>query len=39
VKPATTLATCVRDKMPGWKVQVPPRAGVWVNVAVKLRSK
>jgi hypothetical protein len=39
VKPVTTLATCVRDKMPGWKISAPPHAGFWVEVGVKLKSK
>jgi len=39
VKPATALATCVRDKMPGWKIAVPPHAGFWVKVGVNLKSK
>lgn len=39
VKPASTLATCVRDKMPGWKALAPPHAGYWVKVGVNLKSK
>jgi len=39
VKPASTIATCVRDKMPGWKVLAPPHAGFWVKVGVNLKSK
>ena len=39
VKPATTIATCVRDKMPGWKASAPPHAGFWVKVGVNLKSK
>lgn len=39
VKPATTLATCVQVKMAGWKLSVPPRAGFWVKVGVKLETK
>jgi protein-tyrosine-phosphatase len=39
VRPATTIATCVRDKMPGWKALAPPHAGFWVKVGVTLKSK
>jgi len=39
VAPSTTLATCVRDKMPGWKIAVPPQGGFWVKVGVTLKSK
>ena len=39
VKPASTIATCVRDKMPGWKVPAPPHAAFWVKVGVNLKSK
>jgi len=39
VRPATALATCVRDKMPGWKFSAPPHAGFWVKVGVNLKSK
>jgi len=40
VKPSNTLATCVRDAMPGWKVSVvPPHAGFWVEVSVNLKSE
>ena len=38
-EPATALATCVREKMSGWKVSVPPHAGVWVKVDVSLKPK
>ena len=38
-EPATALATCVREKMPGWKVSVPPHAGFWVKVDVNLKPK
>ena len=37
--PATVLATCVRDKMAGWKVSTPPHAGFWVKVDVNLKPK
>lgn len=39
VEPATALATCVRAKMPGWKVSAPPHAGFWVKVDVNLKAK
>lgn len=39
VKPATTLASCVRDKMLGWKISAPPHAGFWVKVGVNLKGK
>jgi len=39
VKPATNLATCVKDRMPGWKVSTPPQAGFWVKVGVTLKSR
>ena len=38
-EPATALATCVREKLPGWKVSAPPHAGFWVKVDVNLKSK
>ena len=38
-EPATALATCVREKMPGWKVSAPPHAGFWVKVDVNLKRK
>jgi hypothetical protein len=31
-EPVTALATCVREKMSGWKVSTPPHAGFWVKV-------
>jgi hypothetical protein len=37
-QPATALATCVREKLPGWKVSTPPHAGFWVKVDVNLKS-
>ena len=39
VEPATALATCVREQMPGWKSSAPPHAGFWVKVDVNLKSK
>lgn len=39
VAPATTLAICVRGRMPGWKVGAPPHAGFWVKVAVNLKPR
>ena len=39
VNPATTLSTCVKGKMPGWKVSAPPAAGHWVKVGVNLKGK
>lgn len=39
VKPSNTLATCVRDAMPGWKVSVPSQPGLWVEVSVNLKSE
>ena len=39
VAPATALAMCVREKLPGWKRSTPPHAGFWVKVAVNLKSK
>jgi hypothetical protein len=39
VNPATTLSTCVKDKMPGWKVSAPKAAGYWVKIAVNLKGK
>lgn len=39
VRPAGAIATCVRDKMPGWKVLPPPHAGFWVKVSVNLKGK
>ena len=38
-EPATALATCVREKMSGWKVSAPPHAGFWVRVDVNLKPK
>jgi hypothetical protein len=38
-EPATALATCVREKMSGWKVSTPPHAGFWVKVDVNLKPK
>ena len=38
VKPTTTLATCVVEKLPGWKTSVPPHAGFWVKIGVSLKS-
>ena len=38
-EPATALATCVREKMSGWKVSSPPHAGFWVKVDVNLKPK
>jgi hypothetical protein len=38
-EPATALATCVREKMSGWKVSAPPHAGFWVKVDVDLKRK
>ena len=38
-KPASAIATCVTDKMPGWKALAPPHAGTWVNVGVHLKGK
>lgn len=38
-EPATALATCVREKMSGWKVSTPPHAGFWVKVDVNLKRK
>jgi hypothetical protein len=38
-EPATALATCVREKMSGWKVSTPPHAGFWVKVDVDLKRK
>ena len=38
-EPATALATCVREKMPGWKLSTPPHAGFWVKVDVNLKRK
>jgi len=37
--PATALASCVREKMSGWKVATPPHAGFWVKVDVNLKPK
>ena len=39
VNPATTLSTCVKGKMPGWKVSAPPAAGDRVKVGVNLKGK
>jgi len=39
VEPATALATCVREKLPGWKSSAPPHAGFWVKVDVNLKRK
>ncbi len=39
VKPSTNLATCVQNKMKGWKTSVPPHAGFWVRVGVRLKRK
>ena len=39
VSPATTLSTCVKGKMPGWKASAPPAAGYWVKVGVNLKGK
>lgn len=39
VKPSNTLATCVKNAMPGWKVSAPPQAGLWVEVSVNLKSE
>jgi hypothetical protein len=39
VKPPTTLAKCVGDKMLGWKTLAPPRDGYWVKVGVNLTRK
>ena len=39
VNPATNLATCVKDAMPGWKVSAPTQAGFWVKVGVVLKGK
>ena len=38
-EPATALATCVREKMSGWKVSTPPHAGFWAKVDVNLKPK
>lgn len=38
-EPATALASCVREKMSGWKVSTPPHAGFWVKVDVNLKRK
>jgi len=38
-EPATAIATCVREKMSGWKVSTPPHAGFWVKVDVNLKPK
>ena len=39
VDPSTSLSTCVHGKMTGWTVSVPPAAGFWVKVDVKLKGK
>jgi hypothetical protein len=39
VKPSTNLATCVQQKVVGWKTSLPPYAGFWVQVAVNLKRK
>ena len=39
VKPSTNLATCVQREMKGWRILAPPRAGLWVKVAVNLKRK
>jgi hypothetical protein len=38
-EPATALATCVREKMSGWKVSTPPHAEFWVKVDVNLKPR
>ena len=39
VKPSTNLATCVQKKLLSWKTTVPPRAGFWVDISVRLKRK
>lgn len=39
VKPSTNLAACLQGKLMGWKVSAPPKAGSWVSVHVKLKTK
>lgn len=39
VKPSTNLAACVQRKVMGWKTAVPPHAGFWVDVEVRLERK
>ncbi len=35
VKPSTNVALCLRGKMKGWKVGVPPRPGTWVKIRIR----
>jgi hypothetical protein len=39
VNPPGPIASCVKDKMTGWRVSVPPHPGFWVKVGVNLKSK
>ncbi len=39
VRPATNVSDCVQRKLAGWKATVPPHAGFWVRVGVKLKRK
>jgi hypothetical protein len=35
VKPSTNVAVCLRGKVKGWKVGVPPTAGTWVKLRIR----
>ncbi len=39
VRPMTNLSTCVQGKLTKWRMPGAPRAGYWVEVAVKLRRR
>ena len=40
VSPTTKMAVCLRDKIKGWKANVPaPQARTWVSLAVRLQKE